>query len=38
MAKSGFVYCPYDRRDVPIEQCQGCPPARKENCSTLPGW
>lgn len=36
MARSGFVYCPYERGDIPIEKCHACD--RKETCPLLSGW
>ena len=29
-------YCPYEKRDVPIEKCRGCD--KKETCPLLSGW
>jgi len=30
------VFCPYEQRDVPISECQGCD--KKEECPRLSGW
>lgn len=32
----GLVYCPYEKRNVPVEKCRECD--KKEGCPSLSGW